>query len=186
MTINSISVEELNSLLNQNNFSDKTVIEPNETSKYLKLIKSDLKVNIIKPDNLGCEIYNDMSLQGSTSITRLIEFNHNTTSIIRLIEELLKIFDFVEIAEYWENTYTLKINKKDDISIGLLFGLFDQLKDKFNVGEYSITQTSIEQIFNNFANQDDFNSQTNEEKLGNKKHKPPIIVNQDSIRNIIS
>lgn len=186
MTINSISVEELNSLLNQNNFSDKTVIEPNETSKYLKLIKSGLKVDIIKPDNLGCEIYNDMSLQGCTSITRLIEFNHNTTSIIRLIEELLKIFDFVEIAEYWENTYTLKINKKDDISIGLLFGLFDQLKDKFNVGEYSITQTSIEQIFNNFANQDDFNSQTNEEKLGNKKHKPPIIVNQDSIRNIIS
>lgn len=186
MTINSISVQELNSILSSNNLSDKTVVEPNETSKYLKLIKSDLKVDIIKPDNLGCEIYNDMSLQGNTSITRLIEFNHYTTSIIRLIEELLKMFDSVEIAEYWENTYTLKINKKDDVSIGLLFGLFDQIKEKFNVGEYSITQTSIEQIFNNFANQDDFNSQTNDEKLGNKKHKPPIMIDQNSLRNIIS
>jgi hypothetical protein len=40
---------------------------------------------------------------------------------------------------------------RDNYSIGYLFGLFEDIKEQFFISEYSVSQTSLEQIFNNFA-----------------------------------
>ena len=38
-------------------------------------------------------------------------------------------------------------------SIGYLFGLIETIKDQFCISEYSVGQTTLEQIFQQFANQ---------------------------------
>jgi hypothetical protein len=40
---------------------------------------------------------------------------------------------------------------RDNYSIGYLFGLMEGLQNQFNISEYSVTQTTLEQIFNKFA-----------------------------------
>ena len=59
-------------------------------------------------------------------------------------------FQGVEIVEHWGNSWRLKI-ARGAFSIGYLFGLVEENKAEFEVSEYSVAQTTLEQIFNNFA-----------------------------------
>jgi ATP-binding cassette, subfamily A (ABC1), member 3 len=56
-------------------------------------------------------------------------------------------------VEHYDCSFTLKLTK-DDYSIGYLFGLMEEIKESFNISEYSVSQTSLEQIFNIFARED--------------------------------
>ena len=57
------------------------------------------------------------------------------------------------MAEFIENNFLFKLKKgKDNKSIGFFFGLFEENKNKYNIEEYSIQKSSLEQIFNKFAN----------------------------------
>lgn len=73
-------------------------------------------------------------------------------------------FEDVSIVEFWDNNYKLKIKKNslrveknmiNGFSIGFLFGFFEDMKIPCNLSEYSICQTSLEQIFNRFASEAD-------------------------------
>ena len=65
---------------------------------------------------------------------------------MRIIEILAKIFDNVEMLEQCADFYKLKVPRKD-VTIGYLFGLIEDKKDSNNISEYSVTKTSLEQIF---------------------------------------
>ena len=54
--------------------------------------------------------------------------------------------------EHFENNFLFKIEKTDVKSIGFIFGIFEENKEECFVTEYSIQQTSLEQIFLKFAN----------------------------------
>ena len=58
-------------------------------------------------------------------------------------------------------------------SIGFFFGLFESNKDKCYVTEYSIHQTSLEQIFNMF---EDKQRKINSDNIDEKEE---IIINND-------
>ena len=70
---------------------------------------------------------------------------------IRIIENLAKIFQSVELLEQCADFYKLKV-PRNEVTIGYLFGLIEDQKADVNISEYSVTQTSLEQIFQNFAN----------------------------------
>ena len=56
------------------------------------------------------------------------------------------------LTEHIDNNFLFKMKKNNDTkSIGFFFGLFESNKEKCFVTEYSIQQTSLEQIFNKFA-----------------------------------
>ena len=59
-------------------------------------------------------------------------------------------FSSVALLEQYSNTFRVKMSR-DAHSIGFVFGLLEELKDKLSIQEYSATQTSLEQIFNIFA-----------------------------------
>ncbi len=40
---------------------------------------------------------------------------------------------------------------RDNYSIGYLFGLMEDIKNDYDFSEYQVSQTTLEQIFNNFA-----------------------------------
>ncbi len=75
---------------------------------------------------------------------------------MKAISKILNQFADVYIIEFWDNIFKLKIKKSsNNNSIGYLFGLFEDLKMECFLAEYSISQTSLEQIFNNFASEND-------------------------------
>ena len=69
-------------------------------------------------------------------------------------------------------------------SIGFFFGLFESNKDNCDVTEYSIQQTSLEQIFNMF---EDKQRKTNKNinQIDEKIQKEEIIINDDVYNSLL-
>lgn len=70
-----------------------------------------------------------------------------------------KAVDFLEtkfkesqIIEHYGNSWRLKVSR-DNYSIGFLFGMMEEIQEQFEISEYSVAQTTLEQIFNNFAHE---------------------------------
>jgi len=59
----------------------------------------------------------------------------------------------MKVLENFQSFYRFKAT--NDITIGKFFGLMEEHKTALNVLQYSIRQSTIEQIFNNFANVED-------------------------------
>jgi ATP-binding cassette subfamily A (ABC1) protein 3 len=60
------------------------------------------------------------------------------------------MFKSVEVLEHYNNSYLIKVSR-DNFSIGYLFGMMEDNKIEYDISEYSVSQTTLEQIFNNFA-----------------------------------
>lgn len=65
---------------------------------------------------------------------------------------LAKNFTQVELIEQCADFFKFRI-PRDDKTIGFLFGNIEDRKKDLNISEYSVSQTSLEQIFQQFATQ---------------------------------
>ena len=65
---------------------------------------------------------------------------------------LTRHFEQVEILEQCGEFFKLRVPKESK-TIGWLFGQLEFEKKNLGIEEYSVTQTTLEQIFQNFANQ---------------------------------
>lgn len=93
----------------------------------------------------------------------------NVENCLRLSQELLQSYTELSIAGHWENNFKLKIKKdQHSPSIGYLYGLMEDRKLQYSLSEYSISQTSLEQIFNDFALE-------NEEEVYKKSNKETAV-----------
>ena len=82
------------------------------------------------------------------------------------LKVVLPHFKEVILSEFIENNFLFKMKKGENTkSIGFFFGLFEQHKEECFVTEYSIQPTSLEQIFNKFAE-----AQIKEEKGSKNKN----------------
>jgi len=57
----------------------------------------------------------------------------------------VSVFKSVELLEQCADFYKLKV-PRGEVTIGYLFGMIEDLKTDFNISEYSVTQTSLEQM----------------------------------------
>jgi hypothetical protein len=53
----------------------------------------------------------------------------------------------ITIIEHYSDYFKVKLDKSNDASIGKLFGLVETCKDTSLISEYSVSLTSMEQIF---------------------------------------
>lgn len=60
-------------------------------------------------------------------------------------------FGRVEPLEHYLSFFKFKVEKQEDKSLGFLFSVLESNKEVLRVSEYSVSQTSLEQIFNSFA-----------------------------------
>lgn len=67
--------------------------------------------------------------------------------VMDLIESKFKEFS---VIEHYGSSWKLKVSR-DDFSIGYLFGMMEDIQVEYDISEYAIAQTTLEQIFNNFA-----------------------------------
>ena len=63
------------------------------------------------------------------------------------------------MLEHYSDYYRLRLER--GASLGQLFGLVQSLKQRGLVSEYSVAQTSLEQIFQNFAKESALESDEN-------------------------
>jgi len=67
-----------------------------------------------------------------------------------VVDFLEKKFSSFEILEHYGNNWKIKVSR-DNYSIGYLFGMMEDIQGQYDISEYSVAQTTLEQIFNNFA-----------------------------------
>lgn len=67
-----------------------------------------------------------------------------------MIQRLVEEFGEVEILESHNDYFKMRVPKGEK-SIGSLFGMVEGVKEECQISEYSAQQTSLEQIFQQFA-----------------------------------
>ena len=72
-------------------------------------------------------------------------------TLFGFVQELCETFRQVEVIEQYGNYMRLRVQKQDK-KIGFLFKLAEELKVKYDLSEYAAHQTTLEQIFQGFAN----------------------------------
>lgn len=82
------------------------------------------------------------------------------------------MFKEFSIIEHYNNSWKIKVSR-DSYSIGYLFGMMEDIKDKYEVSEYQVSQTSLEQIFNNFAAQGSDNQSRMQKSLKRRSTRQP-------------
>lgn len=94
----------------------------------------------------------DLDENEEVKLLHLLQYLYVQERGFRFIESLGRLFDQVEILEHCSDFYKLRVPKEDK-TIGFLFGTIEDRKEEFDISEYSVSQTSLEQIFQTFANQ---------------------------------
>ena len=64
---------------------------------------------------------------------------------------LCKAFGSLEVLEQYGNYMRLRVSCAQK-TIGQMFGMIEDLKASFDIDQYAISQTTLEQIFQSFAN----------------------------------
>lgn len=85
---------------------------------------------------------------------RIIILNQISTIVTHFEEE----FGKTTLTEFTGNQMTIKIDESGEKSIGYLFGFIENMKMnayKFAINEYQAQDTSLEQIFNQFAKENE-------------------------------
>ena len=93
------------------------------------------------------------------------------------ISSLAKVFERVDLLEQCGNFFKLGVPRENQ-SIGFLFGLIEQRKQEMKIQEYGVCQTSLEQIFQDFANQSRDDQAVNTFKLDNLTQGLQLLAQQ--------
>ena len=137
-----------------------------EVKEILTNINKEHFFKYIQEEGIGRKIYTEVVHHGDINIQALINWTRYVTYAMKMINVVLPHFNEVILSEFIENNFLFKIKKsKDAKSIGFLFSILEKEKENFEITEYSIQQTSLEQIFNKFAE----NQGKTEEDIKNTK-----------------
>ena len=110
-------------------------------------------IDQIKSDGLGSELVSEANgSEGLVFAMNLITWMYVQRAGVEFMEMLAGQFGKVELLEQVSDYYKFRVPKEDK-TIGYLFGEIEEKKEEYKIQEYGISQTSLEQIFQTFANQ---------------------------------
>ena len=136
------------------NINENIIVTKNNYENILNLIGRENYIYEMEDNRLGEKIMKDINKSNGIKISVLLDWIFFVENAIKFVSFGKNNFERVVIEEHMENNFLFKMKKKENEnnkSIGYLFGLFDIHKDECYITEYSIQQTSLEQIFNKFA-----------------------------------
>ena len=140
----------------------------------LKKIDKSNFINELKQGRFGSKIVKDIEINDYITIRTLLSWIFFVENSLKFIRNADKYFENIILTEFIDNNFLFKMKKNQDTkSIGFLFGLFEKNKNECYVTEYSIHQTSLEQIFNMF---EDKQRKINSDNIDEKEE---IIINND-------
>lgn len=117
-------------------------------SKEPEFLINELRNPQISAFSLAKELFQEAQLTGKVQSTSFYNWLSVQKQALKLLTLLaLKFPSGITIVEHYSDYFKLKLEKSDDASIGRLFGLVEVCKDTMLISEYSVSQTSMEQIF---------------------------------------
>ena len=128
-------------------------VNKQNVENVLNQINKSNYLDEIEKGRLGEKLKRDMEKNNGISVNALINWIFYIQNAVKFIEYGRDNFSKIIIEENMDNNFLFKMKKleNENKSIGFLFGLFETHKDECFITEYSIQQTSLEQIFNKFA-----------------------------------
>ena len=105
-------------------------------------------------DRLGGKIIEEINACGYVFFKRIISWIYFLENALKMIKIILVDFPEIHCSDYGENNFVFKIKRnrnENEKSIGYLFGIIEENNHKFNIEQYFLQLTSLEQIFNQFA-----------------------------------
>lgn len=79
----------------------------------------------------------------AVDVNQAIQWLHTECYGLELLKFLASHFGEVEILEHVSDFYKVRVPKGDK-SIGFTFGSIEDMKEKYRVSEYSVSQTTLE------------------------------------------
>ena len=174
--------EKMNQLLTQLKLKKSHKINSiSEAKEILSKLNKEKFGEHLAADKVGRQIYNEITISGNTHITSLISWSHYVQNAMKMIATVLPSYEEIILTEFIENNFLYKIKKSESAkSIGFLFTTLEQVKEKCEITEYSIQQTSLEQIFNKFAE----NQGKTEEDIKHSEKKVEIPINEQIVKEL--
>ena len=125
---------------------------------YLDRYKSQLKKGLF-----GGKLLSEINLRGYIPFKKILLWIYYLKCVLSMIKLIKEYFSEIFCVDYGENNFVFNVKRyktKEEKSIGFLFGLIEENKNKYNIGPYYLRYTSLEQIFNKFAkeNQNEINN----------------------------
>ena len=164
--IKPLSEKQFNDLLGKYNLDKNFGINENNVNEVLNNIGRKYYIDELKDGRLGQRIKRDIVLNGNINIRVLLSWIFFVENAIKFIMKGKKYFEEIILPEFIENNFLFKMkkSKSSNYSIGFFFGLYEESKEECFITEYSIQQTSLEQIFNKFSVNQGKNINKNQEQ----------------------
>ena len=139
--------------LNKYNLDKKMKVNMNNIEDILEQINKKNYMDELEEGRLGEKLIRYMEKSNEVSINYLLSWIFYVQNAIKFVQYGKNNFLKIIIEEHMDNSFSFKMKKKneDNKSIGYLFGLFETYKEECYITEYSLQETSLEQIFNKFA-----------------------------------
>ena len=152
-------------ILNEKNLDKNMKINLQNINDILKTLGRPEYINELNKGRLGAKIIREIQINNEIPIRILCSWIFFVENAIKFIKKAENYFESIILTEYIDNNFLFKMKKNQDTkSIGFFFGLFESNKNDCFVTEYSIRQTSLEQIFNMFEDKQRKANNINEEE----------------------
>ena len=183
--IKPLSETKFEKILNEFDLNKNLKINMENIESILKKIGEGNFINELKQGRFGSKLIRDIHFNNYIPIRALISWTFFVKNALNFIKKAERYFESIILTEHIDNNFLFKMKKNNNTkSIGFFFGLFESNKDNCHVTEYSIQQTSLEQIFNmfedrqrqaNLVKKKSINGQVIEEEI----KKEEIIINDE-------
>ena len=182
--IKPLSESKFEKIMYENNLDKNLKINMDNIEEILNKIGKSNYINELKKGRFGGKIIRDIQINNNIPIRALISWTFFVSNALKFIKKAEKYFEIIILTEHIDNNFLFKMKKNNDTkSIGFFFGLFESNKEKCYVTEYSIQQTSLEQIFNMFEeNQRKINKNNNQIEDTKKEE---IIISDEVYESLI-
>ena len=166
--------------------------EDKEKNIYLNTLEESLKlyglekyIQLINKDSFGKNIYEELENQGNISFDIVFLWVYYLKNVLGMIKVIMNYFDEIYCVDCRENNFIFKIKRnktEGEKSIGFLFELIEENKLKYNITQYFLELSSLEQIFNKFAQEKE---KEEEENKNDKYVKSDIRISKELINTFL-
>ena len=99
----------------------------------------------------GAHLHEELKERKQVDVRSLAEWVLLESIGSKIFEWLIVEFKEVRLIEHYGSYYKFKLEKAQNFSIGFLFGKIEEVKMNLMIQEYSLSQATLEQIFNMFV-----------------------------------
>ena len=154
------SHSDIQSILNSiNSYVHDSFIPEDLIKPALISARSSYLLENINLHESGAHLYEELKENGKLEAHSLAEWIVLENIGTEIHEWLKKEFKSIRLIEHYGSYYKFKIvnDSGKTLSIGTIFGKIEEVKEDLKIFEYSLSQTTLEQIFNMFASEGEGN-----------------------------